>query len=378
MVLATILAAGVFFYARWRFDQIHKAKVADLAPRPTQPAAPFDVLLVGSDSRAFVDNSAQAGQFGSASSVGGQRSDVIIIARIAPAIHQVKLLSIPRDTYVDIPGTSDIAGPNRINAAFDNGPTLLVQTIENSFHIPISDYAEVNFPGFQGMVDALGGITLNFRYLVKDSYSGLNIDHTGCQTIHGIQALGLVRSRHLEYFENGEWLYDGNSDWSRIQRQDAFFRALISKMRGLASSPLGLNSFLGAASKNLTIDQTLSESVLIHLANVFRGFRSSQFTTETLPTIPYTTSGGAAVLLPAQSPDEQTIGAFLAFGTTKTTAAIRHLQPLGAARVQLLASTTPTTSNASTVTTVPHDSTANTPVVYNNETEPWNPTPCSS
>ena len=184
---------------------------------------------------------------------------------------------------------------------------MLVQTIEHSFHIPISDFAEVNFPGFSGMVNALGGIDLNFPDPVKDAYSGLDITTTGCQLVMGTQALALVRSRHLYYESNGAWLADYGSDWSRIQRQDAFFRAVIAKMKGLVTSPLGLNDFLGAATKNVTIDQTLSESALLHLAQIFRGVSSSNLVTETLPTIPYTTSGGAAVLLPAEVPDEQTI-----------------------------------------------------------------------
>ena len=86
---------------------------------------------------------------------------------------------------------------NRINAAFNNGPDLLIQTIEQDLHIPVNHYVSVNFDGFQGMVDALGGITMNFPTEVKDSYSGLDVSQTGCQLVPGPTALELVRARHL-------------------------------------------------------------------------------------------------------------------------------------------------------------------------------------
>ena len=371
VALIVLLVGGVFVYAHWRFGQIKKTSVNGLTARPSN--GPFNVLLVGSDSRAFVDTAGEASAFGSSTAQTGQRSDVIIIARVDPSRHSMKLLSIPRDTYVDIPGSvSGISGPNRINAAFNEGPSLLVKTIQDSFHIPISDYAEVNFPGFSGMVDALGGIGLDFPDPVKDAYSQLHVTTTGCQIVHGSQALALVRSRHLYYESGGIWYQDGDSDWSRIQRQDAFFRALIPKMKGVITNPIALNNFLGAATKNITVDQTLSAQNLIGLAQDFRGISSTGLLTETLPTIPYTTSAGASVLLPAPAPDESTIAAFLAFGTQQTTA-----MRSGPTTAEFVLTST-TGVSAPTVTTIP---TSNPPssadVVYNTAKEPWNPTPCN-
>ncbi|MCU1489325.1 MAG: cell envelope-related transcriptional attenuator [Acidimicrobiaceae bacterium] len=386
LVLVVLAGVATFFYARYRFDQIHKASVKGLVARVGN--APFDILLVGSDSRAFVDNSTQAAQFGSTANAGGQRSDVIIVARIVPATHQVKLLSIPRDTWVSIPGnTAGISGPNRINAAFNNGPSLLVQTVEQTFHIPITYYAEVNFPGFAGMVNSLGGVGLNFADPVKDAYSGLNITHTGCQLVNGTQALALVRSRHLYYYSGGTWNYDGNSDFSRIQRQDAFFRAIVSKLRGAVGNPLTLNSFVGASTKNVTIDQTLSEGELVSLGRIFRSFTSQELQTETLPTSP-TVINGADVLLPAPGPDAQVLNAFLAFGspsasTTATSTTAARLgtagSPAPATGIQLVsADRALQTSQSVTVTTLPGTpAVPNSSVDYNTSAEPWNPTPCT-
>jgi LCP family protein required for cell wall assembly len=360
---------GIFLYAQWRFSQLKKVSVAGLAPRNGND--PFNILLVGSDSRAFVSDAAQAARFGSAAATTGQRSDVIIIARVVPLLHQVKLLSIPRDTYVNIPGSSSISGPNRINAAFDSGPDVLIKTIKQSFGIPINDYAEIGFPGFSGMVDALGGIWLNFPDPVHDAFSGLHITTTGCQLVKGGQALALVRSRHLFYESNGTWYSDGNSDWSRIQRQDAFFQALIPKLRGVSTSPTGINSLLGAMTGDVTIDRSLTAGTLLSLAKDFHSSNGSPLTSETLPTIPFTTAGGAAVLLPASGPDESVISSFLAFGTT-TTSTTAFATPGGSVDAQLMAATSPSI----TVTTIPSNVNPND-VILNNVPEPWNPKPCT-
>jgi LCP family protein required for cell wall assembly len=208
---------------------------------------------------------------------------------------------------------------NRINAAFNNGPDLLIQTIETDLGIPISHYISVNFDGFQNMVGALGGLTMNFPDPVKDSYSGLRVSTTGCQSVSGATALELVRARHLYYEKGGEWLYDGLSDLSRIQRQDAFFRALLNKANGSITNPFAINAFLGAAVSNLTIDDTLGEGEILSLARQFHGIGESGLHTETLPTYSFTTAGGAAVLGEAQPYDARIISAFNALGTPVAT-----------------------------------------------------------
>lgn len=314
LVVGILVAAGLI-YARVRYDEIAKVHVKQLTAQ--QAGAPFDILMVGSDSRQFVDNGQQAKQFGSGSSVTGQRSDVIIIARFVPATHQVLMLSIPRDTMVDIPGnTPGASGENRINAAFDHGPSLLVETIQKDFGIPINHYVEVNFQGFSGIVDALGGIYLDFSTPVKDKMSGLDITKKGCQRLDGAQALSLVRSRDEYYLaSNGTWSYDGMGDWSRIRRQDAFFRAVLDRAHSGFTNPVTLNSFLGATVHDVTIDDSLSESALFDLATQFHGVGQNSLSTEVLPTKPEVLNG-SDVLQPAQPYDSQMIAKFLAFGTS--------------------------------------------------------------
>jgi LCP family protein required for cell wall assembly len=313
-------AGGLYVYANYRFDQIKKVHSKHLVTQPADPLKPFNLLLVGSDSRAFVDNSTQVRAFGDEGDAGGQRSDVTMVARFDPANKTVTLLSIPRDLEVDIPGdVPGISGENRINAAYNSGPDLLVQTIEQVLGVQVNHYASVGFDGFSGMVNALGGITMDFPTPVKDQYTGLDVTQTGCQVVNGTTALQLVRSRHLYYMANGYWHYDGESDFSRIQRQDSFFRAVLAKINTSITNPLAINSFIGAAVGNVTIDDTLSQADLLHIAEFFRGLPSSHLITETLPTTGHVTSAGADVLELAQPYAQNMINAFNAIGTPTTT-----------------------------------------------------------
>jgi LCP family protein required for cell wall assembly len=344
VLVAAIGAGGLYFYANYRFDQIKKIHAKHLVrSAPVSAQQPFNLLLVGSDSRAFVngDNVQQVNAFGNPVQQGGQRSDVTMVARFDPAAKTVTVLSIPRDLWVNIPGNSDVAGMNRINAAFDTGADLLVQTIEQDLGIPVNHYMSVNFPGFSGMVNALGGITMDFPTEVKDAYTGLDVTTTGCQVVNGTTALQLVRSRHLYYMNsNGYWEGDGLSDFSRIQRQDAFFRAVLQKLNQVGLNPITINSFLGAAVSNLTIDDTLSKSDLLNIAEDFKGLSSSHLITETLPTIGFVTDGGAEVLKEAQPYAQNMINAFNQIGTTPPVAASHK--------------SAKTTTTTTTVPTLPH------------------------
>ena len=282
------------------------------------PGKPFNLLLVGSDSRAFVANATQVKAFGDEANAGGQRSDVTMVARFDPATKTVTVLSIPRDLWVDIPGNgSGISGMNRINAAFDAGPDLLIQTIEQVLGIPINHYVSVDFPGFSGMVDALGGITMDFPTAVKDQYTGLDVTTTGCQVVNGTTALQLVRSRHLVLHELERLL--GLRRPVGLQPDPAPGRLLpgrAGQAQHVHHQPPHHQRFIGAAVGNLTIDDTLSQGDLLHIANVFRGLPSSHLVTETLPTTAYVTVGGADVLKEAQPYAQNLINAFNAIGTT--------------------------------------------------------------
>lgn len=386
-IVAVPAAGGAgWWYLNHQLDRAKRVDIPAGILHVSKPGAPFNLLLIGSDSRQFESDgsSSSSSRFGSSSVVTGQRSDVIIVARVVPATKQVYLLSIPRDLWVDIPGNVQyVSGQNKINAAFNTGPGLLVQTIKKDLGIPIDHFAEINFAGFQQMVTAVGGIRIDFPDQVKDPYTGLDIDHTGCQLISGGMALAYVRSRHLEYDADGVWTQDYGSDWSRIRRQDVFFRALLDQVKAKVSDPFAMQSLLSATVSNLTIDSTLTNSDLLHLALEFDHISTGSLHSEVLPTIPDVTPSGEDVLLPATGPDAAMIRSFLAIGTSSTSSgtsagttsssAASGATASGAATSGAAGSTS-TTSTSTTTTTAA--SSGNSGVVYDTQPEPWNGKPC--
>lgn len=310
VALTVISVAGAYGYVQWRFGQIKTKVIPGLTGKDTSNGNPFTLLLVGSDSRAAIAAGGGNSQFGG-SQVGGQRSDTIILVRVAPATRQLMMLSIPRDLWGPIPGH----GSNRINSAFDTGPALLVETIKQDLGIPIDHYAEVNFDTFRDISNAVGGVKFYFPTPARDPYSLLNIPTAGCYTLVGDQALAFVRARHYQYKQNGYWHSEGLSDLARIQRQQAFIKKMIKKAEGEFTNPIALNNVIGGVTKNLTVDSNFSTSLMLDLAKDFRTMDAAGIPNITLPTYGFTTSGGAEVLGLQQPQASQAIAAFKAFGT---------------------------------------------------------------
>jgi LCP family protein required for cell wall assembly len=369
VALALVGLVSGYAYLQYRFNQVTKVSVKHLKAAPV--GQPFNVLLIGSDSRANVSSSDQS-HFGSEATAGGQRSDVVKIAHIIPATGQVSVLSIPRDTVVSVAGnTSQIGKYNRINATYNTGPDQLVQTIESDFGIPIEHVVQINFEGFRGAVDAIGGINLDFPYPARDTYTGLNIQQTGCQHVNGGYSLAVARSRHYEYKKNGYWQGDGTSDFGRIQRQNAFLKALINQAE-TRYNPLTLNAFIGSVVQGVTIDSTFSVSELISLARQFHTFSSQSLATATLPTYSTDSSefGYLGSVLYVQRPQaDQVISQFL--GQAPEVAFTPPPGPYGV--VSTTTSTTPPSTNPT------HGSTpgtsASTSTTTTIETD-FDPTPC--
>ena len=302
VVLALLAAGGFYLYARYRYGQIQKVAVADL--HPVGSGQPFNMLVIGSDSRLGV--SASTG-VGTSTTVTGQRSDVVMVWHVVPATKQIAILSIPRDTLVQMVGkdASLFGRFNRINSSYNSGPSLLVETIQDNFGIAISHVVEVNFEGFKGAVNALGGVYMNFPYPARDAWSGLQVTATGCQLLNGTEALAVARSRHYQYQSNGQWVDTPIGDLGRIERQDAFLRALVDAAKREVN-PLRLNSFLASLPQGLVIDKTFSLGDLLRIAVDFHSLTPNAITTYTLPT---TTAGAVTpwgdVLFVSQPADQQ-------------------------------------------------------------------------
>ena len=310
-MLAGVAVAGGYSYARLRVGQVASVHLPGLAPTPP-PGRPMNLLVVGSDTRQGLAGR-DRGRFGA---VDGQRADVILLVRLVPAGHRVSVLSIPRDLYVPVAGTG---GRARINAALARGPDQLVRTIKADFGIPVSHYLLVDFDGFRAVVDAVGGVRLDFPAPVRDDAgghdnSGLLVTTPGCRLLDGDQALALARSRHYQYQDrSGRWHADPGSDLGRIRRQQVLLRALATRAlrQGLAD-PLRAGAVLSAVAGHLTRDDTLTVARAVRLAGQFRRFRPGALTGLTIPTVPARLGDGEQVLLPAQPATRQTVARFLA------------------------------------------------------------------
>ena len=276
VVAAVLMGAGIAGAYTEAARKVSKISQVAMDTSVLQPGGNY--LLIGSDSRAFVNSPSEAQHFGSAQQEGGQRSDTIMVAHIDDKTGTALLVSFPRDLWVSIPGI----GHAKINAAFNAGPQRLIQTIESNFDVPISHYLQIDFAGFRKMVNALGSIPIYFPAPARDIKSGLAINQAGCQNLTGDQALAYVRSRYYESLVNGQWKTDPTSDLGRIQRQQYFLRTLAQQtLHAAASRPWKASSFLDSMLTDVQRDPKLGFSSLRALAYAFH--RPGGIETQTLP-----------------------------------------------------------------------------------------------
>lgn len=309
IVLIVGVVGGGYWYANWRFHQIRTIVVPTIQyPVPGQP---FNILAIGSDSRAGLSSVVARQTGANTGSVSGQRSDVIKIIHVDPNAGTITILSIPRDTTVSLLANQSLYGRfNRINVNYGAGPSLLVRTITANFGIPINHVIQVNFNGLIGAAEAVGGVYLDFRYPSHDPWSDLAIWHPGCQLVNSTMALAVARSRHFYYAPKGHpawpknwsqlsdnqlaadgWIYDGTSDFGRIDRQTSFLRALFSRVKSKLDDPFAINAFLGSLPEGITIDSTFSLREIVGLALKFHGYNTASMKTYTMPEVPATVNG---------------------------------------------------------------------------------------
>ncbi len=286
-VLASVLALGVAGVAGWvayQWRSIDRAAV-DLDAATGGPA---NYLVVGSDSRSTGDPLDP-----SAGDTHDPLADTILLVRVDPGTRQARVLSLPRDLWVTRPD----GGQGRINGTYNDGPQDLVDTIRRELEVPVNHYVEVDFTGFQELVDAVDGVPMWFDRAMRDANTGLDVLHPGCVALDGRSALAFARSRHLQYFDNGGFTYDGTGDLGRISRQQVFLRRVIDRSvdQGL-SNPNDLRRLVEVGTSNVTIDDNLSVSQLLALGQQFSSFDSDALETYTLPTTDRTTDGGAQVV----------------------------------------------------------------------------------
>lgn len=245
-----VVIALVFMVAFTLWTDSRLTRIDALPTEQVAQTSGTNWLLVGSDSRQGLTEEQQA-ELGTGGDVGVGRTDTIMLLHI-PASGKAQLVSIPRDSYVDVPGF----GMDKVNAAFTyGGPQLLTQTVEQATGLHIDHYAEIGMGGLANVVDSVGGVEICVKEPINDPLAGIDLQ-AGCQKLRGPDALGYVRTRATAM-----------GDLDRVERQREFFAALLDKATSF--STIG-NPFKAVSLVNHTADSFIvnEKDHVWHLARV--------------------------------------------------------------------------------------------------------------
>jgi LCP family protein required for cell wall assembly len=287
LVLAVIVGALVF-YTNHQLGNIPRFPL-DL-DRPGRPAATagdaLNILIAGVDDP---DGSGKGPTVGEALAgrtwpQGAFRSDAIMVLHLSADRHSAQLVSIPRDSYVDVAGH----GRTKINAAFSyGGPQLLARTVEDLGGIRVDHVVVVDFQGLARITDIVGGVEV---YLTRPTYDPVSKTtwDAGLHHLDGAQALAYVRERHT--------LLRGDLD--RVQRQQNLLRALLGRLvrTGTIVNPVRLLRLTRQLSSTIAVDEGLDPGTMRGLALGSRSLRPSDLTFATVPVTGTPTIHGASVV----------------------------------------------------------------------------------
>jgi LCP family protein required for cell wall assembly len=286
VVLGVVLVGVAIGYAWHTYNKLERIPVAGvLTP---ESGGETNYLIVGTDSREGLADDVANKEVVVGNGVSGERSDTLVLMRVGKDGN--RMLPIPRDLYLPIVGTK---GSERINTAIQGGPARLIQTVQQSLHLPVHHYVQIDFEGFLELVDAVGGITIDFDAPAFDSKSGLDITTAGPHKLDKDMALAYVRSRAYTRVVNGKNVVDPTADLGRITRQQAFLRAVMAEV-GSTRNPLTLAKIGDAVASNMKVDDALGFRDSLSLAHKLAGLSPE---TVDLPVTPTRTKAGADVLL---------------------------------------------------------------------------------
>ena len=222
-----------------------------------------NILVLGTDSRTSASDPSQWKE-------GAQRTDAIMIVQVSGDRKTVSVMSIPRDSWVEIPGH----GQGKINAAYSyGGPSLTIHAVENLTGIHIDHFAVANFESFVALTDEIGGVRVNLK--TPQRLAGKELG-AGAQVLDGQQALAYTRERSSL----------PNGDFDRVKRQQTWMRSIVSRVltNGTLSSPTALYSFLKTASRTVAVDESFTLNQMQSLALEMRHLHSNDIRFMTVPT----------------------------------------------------------------------------------------------
>ncbi len=265
LVLTSAAVAGAYWETNRQVDSIKEVEITGLDSGEGLPPEGGNFVIIGSDSR----ESGAPLNPGDEEILGSERSDTLMVAHVDPSQKTGLLVSFPRDLWVEIPDH----GMSKINAAFSlGGPQLVIDTLQANFDIPITNYMEVDFAGFQGIVDAIGGVPVYFAGSARDIQTGFSQPFgPGCVPLNGEQGLAYVRSREYEVFDGESWVTDPTGDLGRIERQQDFMRRLASRaLEDVGANPIKARDLAEESLSHLTVDQTLGTRDVLSFIDTFR------------------------------------------------------------------------------------------------------------
>ncbi|WP_249669370.1 LCP family protein [Cellulomonas hominis] len=273
--LGLLAVGGVWGVQQWLSGRVEKLddpfEALPSRPDPAAPpaaaepgAAPMNLLVLGSDSRISAGDP-------SLWHAGAQRTDTIMLVHLPAEGGAAYVMSLPRDAWVDIPGH----GEGKLNAAFSyGGPSLMIHTVEQLTDVRIDHFAVADFTSFAAITDALGGVRITLEQDLEAA--GTTVPAGKQQLLTGEQALRWVRERTTL----------ARGDFDRVQRQQAWVRAMVARTRneGTLSNPLTAVPFLRAVGDSVATDEGLDDGVMADLRARVQDLASTDVTFLTVPT----------------------------------------------------------------------------------------------
>ena len=302
------MGAAVFQINNYIDDEVDKIPRLALTTTPASGSG-TNFLIIGSDTRSFVQSEQDKEAFTDEDTTadGPARSDTMMVLHADG--RDSYAVSFPRDLMVDVP----TLGRQKINAAFNKGPQLVIDTLKSDFDLGIQHYLEVNFKTFEDIVNAVGSVPVYFPYPARDELSGLGPTLVGgCYHLDGAAALAYVRSRHLEYFENGKWRdASPQADIDRITRQQDFIKKLgrIAVSRTV-DDPMLAPDLADKMIPNLTADTGFDRAAFNQLVRAFLGLSEGNGG-PTFETLPWERGDSSGSFLKVKQPEADAVLAVL-------------------------------------------------------------------
>lgn len=314
VVIAALVAVGYAWNLGRTFDD-NSQKLENAFPaEETRPEVKkesenaLNILLLGSDTRAQRENDEQNDDF--ATLPNGGRSDTMMLVHIPSDRSGVYVTSIMRDTWLDLPGI----GEAKINRAFANGGVAkAVETLEGLFGVRIDHVASVDFEGFKGLTDAVGGVTINNPIAFRPVHNKSFYFPEGVQKLDGEEALAFVRERKA---------FPG-SDYQRVKNQQLFVKALLGQIlsKDTLTNPMTIQNIVSEFAPFVAVDDTLDAGKVVEIASSMINVSTSDMEFFTLPNKgPGRSADGQSIVIPdmdtinkfGESLQKDTVGEFVA------------------------------------------------------------------